>query len=56
MGHASELARQQVEEGSAQETPTAGLLSEYSVTSHVDRLPERTPRTPAALDTIRQVI
>ena len=54
VGHQSEFARQQAEEAGATGTPTAGLLSDYSLTQNsVDRL--RTPRTPATQDNILQV-
>jgi hypothetical protein len=51
MGFASETARASVEEGSA---ASDALLAEYSITpSNLNQL--RTPRTPAAQDTVLQV-
>ena len=55
VGHQSEFARAQVEEAGASGTPTAGLLSDYTLTQNgVDKL--RTPRTPATMDNVLQVI
>ena len=51
MGFASETARASVEDGN---TASDALLSEYSVTpGNLNQL--RTPRTPAAQDTVLQV-
>lgn len=51
MGVASETARASVEEGS---TASDALLAEYSITpGNLNQL--RTPRTPAAQDTVLQV-
>lgn len=51
MGFASETARASVEDGS---TASDALLAEYSITpGNLNQL--RTPRTPAAQDTVLQV-
>ena len=53
VGQASEYARQQAEEAGIKDGASQALLSDYSVTPNVANL--RTPRTPAAQDTILQV-
>ena len=54
VGQASEVARQQAEEAGIQGGASQALLNDYSsLTPSVGNL--RTPRTPAAQDTILQV-
>ena len=55
VGQASELARQQAEEGGAAGAATNALLSDYSVTTSERIANLRTPRTPAAQDNVLMV-
>ncbi|XP_067674317.1 cell division cycle 5-like protein [Haliotis asinina] len=52
VGQASEYARQQAEDASRGDTASKGLLQDYNATPNAVNL--RTPRTPAAQDTILQ--
>ncbi|XP_071113531.1 cell division cycle 5-like protein [Haliotis cracherodii] len=52
VGQASEYARQQAEEASRGDSASRGLLQDYNATPNAVNL--RTPRTPAAQDTILQ--
>lgn len=55
VGQASQLARQQAEESSAQGGATNALLNDYSVATSERIANLRTPRTPAAQDNILMV-